>query len=213
MISKFKILRTLGTGASCKVKLGQDTSTGKKVAVKIIKSDIDDETMNLLVSEISALSKVKHENVICLIEYGKGQYLKDSGKKKEVYYIVLELATGGEIFDFIAISGKFDEPTARYFFKQLMEGLDHCHNKGFTHRDLKPENLLLDENNTLKIADFGFAAPVEGRNGEGYLKTYLGTTNYMAPEIHAGEPYQGRSIDIFSSAVILFIMLTQHQPF
>ena len=70
-----------------------------------------------------------------------------------------------------------------------MNGLDHCHRKGVAHRDLKPENLLLDENYKLKIADFGFAAPVEGKDGGGYLHTGLGTLNYMAPEIHARQPY------------------------
>ena len=65
-----------------------------------------------------------------------------------------------------------------------MEGLDYCHSKGVTHRDLKPENILLDSNYIIKIADFGFAAPIEGRDGKGYLKTKLGTMNYMAPEIH-----------------------------
>ena len=146
--------------------------------------------------------------MIELIEVGRGEFLKASGKKKQVFYIILELASGGELFDVVAISGKFDEPTARYYFKQFMDGLDHCHSKGFTHRDLKPENLLLDENFNLKIADFGFAAPVEGRDGKGYLKTYLGTKNYMAPEIHFCQPYQGRSVDLFASALILFVTVT-----
>jgi len=65
-----------------------------------------------------------------------------------------------------------------------MAGLDHCHQSGVAHRDLKPENLLLDHQFMLKIADFGFAAPVEGRDGSGQLTTKLGTLNYMAPEIH-----------------------------
>lgn len=98
--------------------------------------------------------------------------------------MVLEIATGGELFDFIANSGRFPEPLARYYFKQFMNGLNHCHANGVTHRDLKPENLMLDGNYTLKIADFGFAAPVEGRDGSGALHTKLGTLNYMAPEIH-----------------------------
>lgn len=101
-----------------------------------------------------------------------------------VSYIVLELALGGELFDFVANSGRFEEPAARYYFKQFLEGLDYVHQKGFTHRDLKPENLLLDHQFTLKIADFGFAAPVEGKDGSGNLTTKLGTLNYMAPEIH-----------------------------
>ena len=94
------------------------------------------------------------------------------------------MAGGGELFDFIAIYGRFEEPTARFYFKQFMEGLAFCHDKGIAHRDLKPENLLLDSDYTLKIADFGFAAPVEGKDGSGYLNTKLVTLNYMAPEIH-----------------------------
>ena len=128
-------------------------------------------------------------------------------------YIALELAQGGELFDFIAHAGAFSEPQARYYFKQFMAGLDYCHSASVAHRDLKPENLLLDNNYVLKIADFGFAAPVEGRDGGGYLHTKLGTLNYMAPEIHVKAPYQGKQVDLFAAAVILFIMVAQHPPF
>jgi len=65
----------------------------------------------------------------------------------------------------------------------------------------------------LKIADFGFAGPVEGRDGRGYLSTYLGTENYMPPEIYMGQQYCGRSADIFSAAIILFTMVAEHPPF
>lgn len=94
-----------------------------------------------------------------------------------------------------------------------MNGLSHVHNSGYTHRDLKPENLMIDDNFNLKIADFGFAAPVNGRDGMGLLDTNLGTFNYMAPEILLGQEYEGRSIDIFAAAVILFIMVSEHPPF
>lgn len=111
------------------------------------------------------------------------------------------------------MSGPFSEPLARYYFNQLLKGLDHCHLNGVAHRDLKPDNLLLDDQFNLKIADFGFAAPVEGRDGNGLLLTKLGTLNYMAPEIHLRQPYQGRTVDLFSSAIILFIMVTGGFPF
>ena len=74
-----------------------------------------------------------------------------------------------------------------------MAGLNYCHNRaGIAHRDLKPENLLLTENYELKIVDFGFAAPISGNKGDGYMKTKLGTLSYMAPEIHLKAPYLGR---------------------
>ena len=95
------------------------------------------------------------------MEFGTAPYDKGKGKQAdEVNYIALEIAQGGELFDFIAMSGRFPEPLARHFFKEFMGGLDHVHQNGITHRDLKPENLMLDANFTLKIADLGFAGPV-----------------------------------------------------
>ena len=111
-------------------------------------------------TEVEAMAVLDHENVIKQNEFGIGTYEKTNGSKKEVQFIVLELALGGELFDFVAISGRFIEPIARYFFKQFIDGLKYCHKQGIAHRDLKPENLLLDNNFSLKIADFGFAAPI-----------------------------------------------------
>lgn len=126
---------------------------------------------------------------------------------------MLNLASSGELFDFVSASGPFSEPLARYYFKQALEGLDYCHSNGIAHRDLKPENLLLDNNFKLKLADFGFAGPMAGRDGSGYLQTKLGTTNYMAPEIHEEKPYNGASVDLFALAIILFILVSGHPPF
>lgn len=102
---------------------------------------------------------------------------------------------------------------SRYYFRQLIEALDHCHSQGFAHRDLKPENLLFDEHFNLLLADFGFSVAMSGRDGSGKLKTILGTDNYMAPEIHSKAPYIGSSVDLFAAGIILFIFFTGHPPF
>jgi len=160
------------------------------------------------------MSTLSHPIFVNLIEYSKEGILeKSNGEKKAVIYIVLELATGGELFDYVATTGKFAERIARFYFKQILDGLDYCHQKGVTHRDLKPENVLYDQYFNLKIADFGFAAPLAGRDGSGTLKTKLGTESYMAPEIHMRKAYNGASVDLFATGIILFIMVTQHPPF
>ena len=126
---------------------------------------------------------------------------------------MLELVGGGELFDLVALGGRLEEKYARHYFKQLLDGLNYLHSSGYAHRDLKPENLMLDTGFNLKIADFGFAAPAQGRDGSGMLETQLGTASYMAPEIHLGKPYSGPSVDLFAAAIILFVIMTQRPPF
>jgi serine/threonine protein kinase len=148
-----------------------------------------------------------HPNVIKIVEYEpEGVYIKANGETFPIIYIVLELAPGGELFDMVCNTGRFNDRITRFYFRQLIEALAYVHSRGITHRDLKPENLLLDENLNLKIADFGFAAPIAGRDGSYRLLTPLGSKGYMAPEISERKPYNGASVDIFASGVILFIM-------
>ena len=106
-----------------------------------------------------------HPNVIKPIEFGKELYQKVNGKSRSALYIVVELAVGGELMNYVQSVGMFPETLARYFFIQLLNGLEHCHQNGVTHRDLKPENLLLDHLYNMKIVDFGCAGPIAGRDG------------------------------------------------
>jgi serine/threonine protein kinase len=104
--------------------------------------------------------------------------------------------------------GRFPAEIARYFFRQILEGLENIHGSGMYHGDLKPENLLLNQNYNLKLADFGFA---ETESAD--IKQFRGTEGYMAPEILARVPYSGQAADIFAACVILFIMLAGRPPF
>lgn len=91
--------------------------------------------------------------------------------------------------------------------------MHYLHSSGVAHRDLKPENVLLDKEFNLRIADFGFVAPLQGKTGTGTLSTHLGTESYMAPEIHMRKEYQGNVVDLFACGIILFILYTRHPPF
>merc|ERR1719419_521245 len=132
---------------------------------------------------------------------------------KPTVVMVLELATKGELFDFFMHTGKFEAPLARWFFKQLIDGIEYCHSQKIAHRDLKPENLLMGDGFLVKLVDFGFARFwVDEKGKDVKMKTALGTPGYAAPEILKREKYD-YGIDIFSLGVILFICIAGFPPF
>jgi len=139
-------------------------------------------------------------------------YTKKNGKKQNIILVILELATGGELFEFLSYTGFFEESIARTYFHQLMAGVEYCHSKGVVHRDLKPENLLLDDQFTLKLADFGFSNIVCAAHK--MMHTECGTPGYMAPEMFRNpKGYDGMKADLWACGVILFIMLAGFPPF
>lgn len=137
----------------------------------------------------------------------------DSGKKSKVSYIAAELCKKGELFDYLANKGGFSIPVTKYYAKQLIHGIYYMHASGVAHRDLKCENILVDDQYDLKITDFGFACPISGDDDRGYCNDYVGSKQYMAPEIHMGVRYQPQTVDWFSFGVILFMMYSGRAPF
>jgi serine/threonine protein kinase len=160
--------------------------------------------------EISIMKIVRHKYVVGM---------KEVLASKTKIFIVLELVTGGELFDKIVSEGRFSEEMARFYFRQLVEGVAYCHGLGVCHRDLKPENLLLDEQGNLKISDFGLSALYVGdADGDGASRTELlhttcGTPNYVAPEVLADKGYEGKKADVWSIGVILYVLLAGFLPF
>ena len=192
------------------MKLVKDEK-GHKYALKVMKADSKKTTEQdklVFLNEVSAMMDLDHPNIIRLIDYSnKAEAVRSDGSKLKLKYIALEYCEGGELFDYIAETGRFSEKQARFYFHQLIDALEHMHKIGYKHRDIKPENILLDKNFNLKLADFGFATK------EDVSYTRKGTFGYMAPEVLAYEPYRGEEADIFSAAIVLFILVTQHPPF
>jgi len=211
-VGKYDLYGTLGEGAFGKVKYAVNTETNEAVAIKILDKDkIQTRNMGAQIKkEISIMKMINHHHVV-----GVRDVFATSAK----IFIVLEFVGGGELFDKIANEGKLPEEKARFYFKQLVEGLEHCHNNGICHRDLKPENLLLDTEGNLKISDFGFSTlNIGDADGDGgaraeLLHTTCGTPNYVAPEVLGKDGYDGKKADVWSIGVILYVLLAGYLPF
>ena len=210
-LDDYEIIKDLGAGAFSTVKLAKQKDTGDMFALKIIKDDSLENSSNMATfkTEVDVMKEINHPNVINLIKHSyEGNLKKQNGETKEnVTYLALELASGGELFDFIAQTGAFSEPVARYYFKQIIDAFEYLHSRGISHRDMKPDNVMLDDEFNLKIADFGFSSKAASN------QSFKGTRSYMAPEILIGAKYFGPMVDIFASGIILFIMVSQIPPF
>lgn len=151
--------------------------------------------------EIHILKIVQHPHVVQLYE------IIETPKK---LYLIMEFASGGELFDYIVKYQKVDEPTACKFFQQIISGVEYISKLHIVHRDLKPENLLLDFDKGIKLVDFGLSNTY--KQGE-LLKTACGSPCYAAPEMIAGKRYNGTMVDLWSCGVILFALLAGYLPF
>lgn len=215
---KFTLTKKIGSGGTSKVYLAHSNDNPKLLyAVKIIKpsNNKDNSESKVFNNEINVLKKIKHENVVGLIDGGSGTLTKfETGKKYTIEYLVLELVKYGELFDYIFFPQKgFGEEIGRYIATQLINGLDSIHKAGIAHRDMKTENIMLAEGWKMKIADFGFSTKVDGKKGNGLLYTALGTASYASPELLQKKPYLGIPSDIFSLGVSLFVLVTGKMPF
>lgn len=160
-ISNYEIGKEIGSGAFGTVNIGEDRTTGEKVAVKCIsKCRIQRSNMGSQVKkEITTMKKLDHPNIV---------RIKEVLMSNSHLYLVLEYAGGGELFTKIASQGKLSENVAKRYFKQVMEAVKFCHLQYICHRDIKPENILLDSNDNVKIADFGFASIMEPEKGSDF---------------------------------------------
>lgn len=125
----------------------------------------------------------------------------------------MEFCPNGTLFDLLYSSGSLSESIVRFYFKQILLSLESCHSAGIVHRDLKPENILFDRSYNLKLSDFGYSKLISPESSSELLHTRVGTKSYMAPEVYQNQCYSGQSADVFSSGVILFLMLSHNLPF
>ncbi|XP_015117431.1 calcium/calmodulin-dependent protein kinase type 1 isoform X2 [Diachasma alloeum] len=200
---KYVLKELLGTGAFSEVRLAESKERpGQMFAVKIIDKKALKGKEDSLENEIRVLRRLKHPNIVQLLE---------TFEDKHKVYLIMELVTGGELFDRIVEKGSYTEKDASGLIRQVLEAVDYMHEQGVVHRDLKPENLLYyspDEDSKIMISDFGLSKMEDS----GIMATACGTPGYVAPEVLAQRPY-GKAVDVWSIGVISYILLCGYPPF
>ncbi|KAM3934426.1 uncharacterized protein RB166_001924 isoform 1-T2 [Leptodactylus fuscus] len=197
----FVFMEVLGSGAFSEVFLVKHRATGKHYALKCIKK-VNSSRDRSLENEIAVLKKIKHENIVTL---------EDIYESSSHFYLVMQLVSGGELFDRILERGVYTEKDASNVIRQVLSAVKYLHDNGIVHRDLKPENLLYltpDENAKIMITDFGLSKMEE----TGIMSTACGTPGYVAPEVLAQKPYS-KAVDCWSIGVITYILLCGYPPF
>ncbi|KAF7956878.1 hypothetical protein EAE96_004202 [Botrytis aclada] len=200
--AKYKFGRTLGAGTYGIVREA-DGPTGK-VAVKIILKKNVKGNEQMVYDELQMLQKMKHKHIVKFVDWFES---------RDKYYIVTQLAIGGELFDRICEQGRFTEKDASQTIRQVLEAVDYLHDNNVVHRDLKPENLLYltqDPHSDLVLADFGIAKMLDTKDE--VLTTMAGSFGYAAPEVMLKKGH-GKPVDMWSMGVITYTLLCGYSPF
>ncbi|CAJ0931157.1 unnamed protein product, partial [Mesorhabditis belari] len=200
---RFEIVKKLGSGTYGKVSLAYDHKMDREVAVKLIKKSAIENKADLvrIRREIRIMSALNHPNIIQIYEVFEN---------KEKIILVMEYASGGELYDFVSGKGSLAEAEARRIFRQITSAVLYCHKHQVAHRDLKLENILLDEQSNAKIADFGLSNYFSDKN---LLTTFCGSPLYASPEIINGTPYKGPEVDCWSLGILLYTLVYGSMPF
>lgn len=200
---------TIGEGAYSKVRSAFSRKINQDCAIKCIdkRNAPDDFVKKFLPRELEILPKLNHKNIIRVYEI----LAVSDGR----VYIVMDFGKKGDLLRYIQKNNALEVNIAQRMFHQLSSAVAYCHELGYCHRDLKCENVLLENDLSVKLTDFGFARQIEyDENGEIVLsRTFCGSAAYAAPEIIQGHAYDPRKHDSWSLGVILYIIVCGSMPY
>ena len=202
--NRYEILSLIGQGGMADVYKARDTILNRIVAIKVLRDKLSQDAMALVrfQREASAASRLSHPNVVDI--YDVGEY-------EGMHYIVMEFIRGRTLKELIAQRGALDVDEAIGIMKQLVSAINHAHENNIIHRDIKPQNVLVKDDGTIKITDFGIAV-ANGSVQLTFNNTVMGSAHYLAPETTQGkEPNE--QVDIYSLGIVFYELLTGKVPF
>ena len=200
---RYRILRKIGEGGMARVYKAVDLRLDREVAVKMMREELfhDAASRKAFYTEAHAVAMLSHQNIVAIYD------VNNTGR---VQYIVMELLEGVTLRQYIDKMRPVPWKQVLHFSKQIASALVHAHSKGIIHRDIKPQNMMISQNGTLKVADFGIAALENELNSDSGRA--IGSLNYIAPEQLRGNP-AGPEGDVYSLGIVMYEMLTGFKPY
>lgn len=205
MYLHYKVIKLIGEGGMGKVYLAEDTLLEKKVALKVLSSELcrEEQFIERFKREAKIQSKLSHQNIVTL---------HNLLKSDDTYFIVMEFAEGITLQELIRNTGLIPEIRALKIFDKILNALKYAHSKNVIHRDIKPSNIMISENDDVKIMDFGIAKLL-GERTITRTNTKLGSLYYMSPEQLNNPNDVDYRTDLFSLGIVLFEMVTGKLPY
>ena len=201
---RYEIIKSIGEGGMANVYLANDTILDREVAVKVLRGDLstDEKFIRRFQREALSVSNLSHPNIV---------EVYDVGEEDGQYYIVMEYIEGKTLKQLLNKRGALTLPEVIDIMTQLTDGLSHAHEAYIIHRDIKPQNIMIEDNGTVKITDFGIAMAV---NATQFTQTnsVMGTVHYLPPEQANGKGATVKS-DIYSLGILMYELLTGSVPF
>jgi hypothetical protein len=214
-LGKYEVRREVGRGGMGIVYEGFDPVIGRRVALKTFITDYFDGTQsdNLLTRlrrEAQAAGRLNHRNIIAVYDYGEDTVKDPDGADAITAYIAMEFVEGRSLESYFEGHERFPMGEIQRIMGELLDALQYSHDHGVVHRDIKPANVILLNDGTVKVADFGVARLESSTLTQ--IGTVLGSPSYMSPEQFMGQTVDGRS-DLYSAGVVLYQLLTAEIPF
>jgi len=204
LAGRYRLLGVIGSGASGRVYVADDTRLRRRVAVKVLHSALADDAgfLRRFRKEAQLAASLHHPNVVTVFDWGEDI----------VPFMVLELLEGGSLRGILDAGTRLTPAQAAHVGRQVTEALEYAHNRGLVHRDIKPANLLYDEHGIVRVADFGLARALAEASLTEPSGSVLGTARYASPEQASGAALDGRS-DLYALSLVLVEAVTGRVPF